>query len=159
MSVDNRIPKQSFVSVTPEKWFGSDVLVFVFLRPVFIGNMGQMFSVFGVIHFDKVGVDSSSQNSWGSNKQRNFLPQGSGVCGVVFNLFNAFSEGFGSSWVWFVSVDGSLDGLGKCLSEHAGYDISSIWGLCSDLARCLVILASKKQTSVRRELQRRKHFK
>ncbi|KAH3667785.1 hypothetical protein WICMUC_005317 [Wickerhamomyces mucosus] len=68
MSVNDWVPEQGFITITPEKVFGSNVLEIVLNWPFFIRDMSQMFSVVSMFNFNKVCVDSSGNNSWCSDK-------------------------------------------------------------------------------------------
>lgn len=58
VSVDNWVPEQSLVTITPEEWLNSNVLIFVVSWPFGIWNMLQMLTVIVMFLFNHVGVDS-----------------------------------------------------------------------------------------------------
>lgn len=87
MSVDDRVPEQCLVTITPEERLDSDVLVFVISWPFRIWDVLQMLTVVVMFLFDKVGVDRSKGNSWQSNEQTDLVPQSRGILSVVLGSF------------------------------------------------------------------------
>lgn len=79
--------------------------------------MGQMLSVLGVLHLNKVGVDTSGQNNGGANVDGDLSPQLGGVGGVVL----------GGHVLGLVSLGAGLVDLVRALLEHLlhlGVDVS-----------------------------------
>lgn len=75
VSVDVRVPEQGLVAVTPEELLGSQVLVFVLSRPLFVGHVSQVVPVLTVLQLNTTDRNGSQNNGWDSHVVGNLGPQ------------------------------------------------------------------------------------
>jgi hypothetical protein len=112
VSVDIRVPEQSLVSVTPEKLLLSNVLVLVLGGPFLIGELSQVLSVLGVMHFNVHNWNSGQCNGREGNQVSQSLPGVGNSFGMV-SFFRLFLDEFFTSL--FVHMGKS--GLGNVLGH------------------------------------------
>lgn len=115
VSVDDWVPEQSLVTVTPEERLPSDVHVLVVSWPVGIWDVGQVGPVLSVLLLNEVGVDGSQQDGWGSNEVRNLEPElvcaltvgGLGLQGLLERLSSSLVRG-AKGWLQSVWWQGGI---------------------------------------------------
>ena len=134
VSVEVIVPEQSLVTITPEAFVGSDVLVVVLHWPLFIREVLGVLSVLSVLQFNFDNWDSSEKNGWEGNKVGDLLPQVGNTFRMVNLFFSLFDELFTGCLVHnresgFVYVLGSTEAMAvrvetgeaalNCSSKHS----------------------------------------
>lgn len=80
--VDEIVPEEALISITPEKVLGANILVRVFWP---LWERRHVLPVLPMLVPEVVGVDTTEEEEWGDTVQRQLFPQLAALAGMFFH--------------------------------------------------------------------------